>query len=382
MLNHNLSADELSRYDRHILLSEVGLEGQEKLKRARVFLVGAGGLGSPLGLYLAAAGIGTLGIVDFDRVEQSNLHRQVIHGTKDVGRSKLESARDRLSDLNPHVEIVTHATRLNSKNALEILADYDVVVDGTDNFATRYLVNDACVLLGKPNVYGSIFRFEGQVSVFHPAAGGPCYRCIYPTPPPPGMVPSCAEGGVLGVLPGVVGTLQATEVIKLILGIGTSLINRLLMYNALTMKFQELRLHRDENCPLCGAHPRIKELVDYEEFCGLKQGPIGAEDMSPQEFYELWQAGHRPLLLDVRNPHEWSIANLSDYDAQLIPLKELPERLHELDKTREIVVHCKTGGRSAKAQELLQNAGFSQVKNLAGGILRWADEIDETISKY
>lgn len=382
MPNLNLSADELSRYDRHILLSEVGLEGQEKLKRARVFLVGAGGLGSPLGLYLAAAGVGTLGIVDFDRVEQSNLHRQVLHGSKDVGRSKLESARDRLSDLNPHVEIVTHPTRLNSKNALEILADYDVVVDGTDNFATRYLVNDACVLLGKPNVYGSIFRFEGQVSVFHSAAGGPCYRCIYPTPPPPGMVPSCAEGGVLGVLPGVVGTLQATEVIKIILGIGTSLINRLLMYNALSMKFQELRLHRDENCPLCGTHPRIEALQDYEEFCGLKQDPIGAEGMSPQEFCELWQAGHRPLLLDVRNPHEWSIANLSDYGAQLIPLNELPDRLHELDKTREIVVHCKTGGRSAQAQELLQNAGFNRVKNLAGGILRWADEVDETISKY
>lgn len=377
-----LSASELSRYDRHITLPEVGMEGQQKLKRAKVLMVGTGGLGSPLGLYLTAAGVGTLGIVDFDRVDESNLQRQVLHGTKDVGRPKIESARDRLSDINPHVNIVTYETALTSENAMQILADYDVVVDGTDNFATRYLVNDACVLLGKPNVYGSIFRFEGQVSVFHPAGGGPCYRCIYPSPPPPGMVPSCAEGGVLGVLPGVVGTLQATEVIKTILGAGTSLLNRLLLFDALDMKFRELKLRRDDNCPLCSSNATIKELVDYKEFCGLNLPQPERKELTPGQFHSAWQAGERPFLLDVRNPHEWDIANLSNYGARLIPLGELPGRLDELDKDKEIVVHCKSGGRSAKAQDLLQEAGFARVSNLAGGILRWADDIDANLRKY
>jgi len=377
-----LSAAELSRYDRHITLPEVGLEGQEKLKKAKVLMVGTGGLGSPLGLYLTAAGVGTLGIVDFDRVDESNLQRQVLHGTKDVGRPKIESARDRLSDINPHVNIVTYDTALTSENALEILSDYDVVVDGTDNFATRYLVNDACVLLGKPNIYGSIFRFDGQVSVFHPAGGGPCYRCIYPSPPPPGMVPSCAEGGVLGVLPGVVGTLQATEVIKTILGVGDTLLNRLLLFDALDMKFRELKLRRDDRCPLCGPNATIKELVDYKEFCGQNLPEPEREEITPLEFQQLWENGARPLLLDVRNPHEWEIANLSNYGAKLIPLGELPDRLDQLDRSQEIVVQCKSGGRSAKAQDLLTEAGFTKVRNLTGGILRWADDVDKTIRKY
>lgn len=379
---HALLPEELVRYDRHLTLPEVGLEGQAKLKLAKVLLVGTGGLGSPLGLYLTAAGVGTLGIVDFDRVDESNLQRQVLHGTKDVGRPKIESARDRLADINPHVNLVTYQTALTSENALEILSDYDIVVDGTDNFATRYLVNDACVLLGKPNVYGSIFRFDGQVSVFHPAGGGPCYRCVYPSPPPPGMVPSCAEGGVLGVLPGVVGTLQATEVIKLILGVGTTLLNRLLLFDALKMRFSELKMRPDEKCPLCGPNATIKDLVDYEEFCGLNLPQSDRKEVTPREFRRLWEKGERPTLLDVRNPHEWEIANLSDYGAQLIPLSELPKRLSELDGSQTIVVQCKTGGRSAKAQDLLIEAGFHKVKNLAGGILRWADDVNPKMRKY
>lgn len=377
-----LSPAELSRYDRHLTLPEVGLEGQIKLKNAKVLMIGTGGLGSPLGLYLAAAGVGTLGVVDFDVVDESNLQRQVLHGTKDVGRPKIASAKDRLHDINPHVDLRTYEVAFTSENALEILADYDLVVDGTDNFATRYLVNDASVLLGKPNVYGSIFRFEGQVSVFHPAGGGPCYRCLYPEPPPPGMVPSCAEGGVLGVLPGVVGTLQATEVIKLILGTGEPLLNRLLLFDALSMKFRELKVRRDVNCPLCGPNATIKELVDYKEFCGLNTPPPARSELTPGEFRARWDAGWRPLLIDVRQPHEWQIANLAEHQARLIPLSELSEKLQTLDPEAEIVVHCKSGGRSAQAQDVLQEAGFGAVMNLTGGILRWSDEVDTSKRKY
>ena len=378
---HPFNSAELSRYDRHLTLPEVGLEGQKRLKSAKVLLVGTGGLGSPLGLYLAAAGVGTLGLVDFDVVDESNLQRQILHGTKDVGRPKIESAHARLTDINPHIDLHTYDTALSSENALRVLADYDIVVDGTDNFATRYLVNDACVLLGKPNVYGSVFRFEGQVSVFHPAGGGACYRCIYPSPPPAGTVPSCAEGGVLGVLPGVIGTLQATEAIKMILGTGTTLVNRLLLFDALKMKFRELRVKPDEKCPLCGPQATIKGLVDYAEFCGLNALP-SAEEIEPAEFYEAWQKGERPLLLDVRNPHEWGIANLANFGAVLIPLSELSQRLDELDRDTSIVVYCKSGGRSAKARDLLQEFGFPTVSSLAGGVLRWADEVDSTLRKY
>ena len=378
----DLSPAELARYDRHLTLPEVGLEGQRKLKAARVLMIGTGGLGSPLGLYLAAAGVGTLGIVDFDVVEESNLQRQIMHGTKDVGRPKVESARDRLSDVNPHIQLEVHQTALSSENALEILARYDVIVDGTDNFATRYLVNDACVLLGKPNVYGSIFRFEGQVSLFYPAGGAPCYRCLYPEPPPPGMVPSCAEGGVLGVLPGVIGTLQATEIIKFILGAGDSLAGRLLLFDALAMRFRELKVRRDPSCPLCGPQPTIKELVDYKELCGLKTAEVANEEITPQDFAAAWKSGQRPVLLDVRNPHEWDIANLAEYGAKLIPLGGLAENLDGLDKQADIVVHCKSGGRSAQAQKTLQAAGFGHVRNLSGGILAWSDQVDSSKRKY
>ncbi len=378
-----LSPQEMARYDRHIILPDVGLEGQEKLKRAKVLMVGTGGLGSPLGLYLAAAGVGKLGIVDFDVVDESNLQRQIIHGTKDVGRPKIDSARDRLRDVNPHVEIVGYETALVADNALEILKDYDVVVDGTDNFATRYLVNDACVLLGKPNVYGSIFRFEGQVSVFHPAGGGPCYRCLYPEPPPPGLVPSCAEGGVFGVLPGVVGTLQATETIKLILGTGRPLIGRLLVFNALDMKFRELKLRPNPDCPLCGPNPTITELVDYEEFCGLNRpDPNAPPEVTPLELQAELKNGSSIVLVDVRQPHEWEIANLAPQGATLIPLDQLSERLYEIPKSADIVVQCKSGGRSAEAQSQLIEAGFPRVRNLTGGILRWADEVDPSLRKY
>lgn len=378
----SLSGEELSRYGRHLTLGEVGVEGQEKLKAARVLLIGTGGLGSPLGLYLAAAGVGTLGIVDFDLVDESNLQRQVMHGTKDVGRAKIASAYDRLSDINPHIDIKTYETALSSENALELMEDYHVIVDGTDNFATRYLVNDACVLLGKPNVYGSIFRFEGQVSIFYPKGGGPCYRCLHPEPPPPGMVPSCAEAGVLGVLPGVVGTLQATEVIKHILGKGLSLVGRLLLFDALSMKFRELKIHRDPACALCGPDATIKKLMDYQEFCGLNTVPPQHDEVTPTEFIAEWQSGRRPVLLDVRNPFEWDIANLSEYSAKLIPLSDLPDSLDELDRTKEIVVHCKSGSRSIKAQELLCQFGFKTVRVLSGGILRWADEVDQTLRTY
>ncbi len=379
----SLSPEELSRYARHLTLNEVGVEGQSQLKAARVLLIGTGGLGSPLGLYLAAAGVGTLGLVDFDVVDASNLQRQILHGSKDVGRPKVDSARDRLSDINPHVHLEIHETRLTASNAMEILANYDVIVDGTDNFPTRYLVNDACVLLKKPNVYGSIFRFEGQVSVFHPAEGSPCYRCLYPDPPPPGTVPSCAEGGVIGVLPGVVGSLQATEVLKLILGVGKTLRSRLLLFDALGMRFREMQLAPNPDCPICGLAPSQHGLVDYDSFCGLT--PADATPLaqvSAIEFAQQWLEGRRPTLLDVRDPYEWQIANLDEYGARLIPLSDLPNRLQELDPKGDIVVHCKSGGRSARAVTLLQDSGFLQVRNLSGGILAWADEVDSSKRKY
>jgi molybdopterin/thiamine biosynthesis adenylyltransferase/rhodanese-related sulfurtransferase/molybdopterin converting factor small subunit len=376
-----LAHDEIRRYSRHLIMPEVGLDGQRRLKAARVLCIGAGGLGSPATLYLAAAGVGTIGLVDFDVVDFSNLQRQILHGTPDVGRPKLESARDRLTAVNPHVRLELHETRLTSANALEIVAGYDLVVDGTDNFPTRYLVNDACVLLGKPNVYGSIFRFEGQASIFA-APGGPCYRCLYPEPPPPGLVPSCAEGGVLGVLPGIVGTIQATEAIKLILGAGSPLIGRLLVFDALGMRFREFTLQRDPACPVCGTHPTIRALIDYEEFCGV--GPrhaveTGAPEVTARELAALLDGAAPPVLVDVREPHEARICRIPG--ARLIPLGELPRRLAELDSTRRIVVHCRSGQRSARAVMLLRDAGFD-AWNLKGGILAWIDEVDPTQPKY
>lgn len=379
-----LSNDEVLRYSRHLILPEVTIEGQRRLKAGRVLLVGAGGLGSPAALYLAAAGVGKLGLVDFDVVDVTNLQRQVLHDTSWVGRPKLQSAKARLNALNPHVDVVLHEERLSSANALAIFEGYDVVVDGTDNFATRYLTNDACFLLGKPNVYGSIFRFEGQASVFHPGQG-PCYRCLYPSPPPPGLVPSCAEGGVLGVLPGVIGVIQATEAIKLILGKGTTLAGRLLTYDALEMKFGELRLRRDPECPLCGENATIRSLVDYEEFCGVGRGdeevPVAAgAEVNVRELKAWLDGGERIELIDVREPHEAAICRIPG--ARLIPLASLPERLHELDQTKTQVLHCKTGGRSAKAVSLLKSAGFTRVHNLSGGILAWAREVDPSLPTY
>lgn len=371
-----LTPQELARFDRHIILPEVGLEGQEKLKASKVLLVGTGGLGSPLGLYLAAAGVGRVGIVDFDVVDASNLQRQIIHGTKDIGRPKVQSAKDRLLDVNPYLQVDVFETPLQADNALEIIKDYDIVVDGTDNFPTRYLVNDACVLLGKPNVYGSIFRFEGQVSLFYPGGGFPCYRCLYPEPPPPGLVPSCAEGGVLGVLPGVVGCLQATETLKFLMGIGTSLGGRLMLFNALDMKFRELKLRRDPHCPLCGPNPTVTALIDYDQFCGIFPEEPKSSEITPAEFKAAWQAGQHPVLIDVREPHEWEVANLADYGAKLIPLGQIEKRLDEIPRDTPVVVQCKSGGRSAKAQAKLVEAGYTNVRNLTGGILRWADEVD------
>ncbi len=384
-----LTPEELRRYSRHLILPEVGLEGQKKLKAASVLLVGAGGLGSPLALYLAAAGVGRLGLVDFDVVDETNLQRQVLHGTKDVGRPKLESARDRILDINPYVQVDLYETRLTSENALDIIKEYDLVADGTDNFPTRYLVNDACVLAGKPNVYASIFRFEGQVSVFA-TPDGPCYRCLYPEPPPPGLVPSCAEGGVLGVLPGLVGTIQATEVIKLILGIGTPLIGRLLLIDALHMQFRTLKVRKNPDCPICGEHRTIHELIDYEQFCGLPprngEAATQAESTVPEitvhELKARLERGDRPIILDVRKPYEVQIASIG-HDV-LIPVDELPERLAELEpyRDREIVVYCRSGARSAQATKLLREAGFRDVKNLKGGILAWSQEIDPSIPQY
>ena len=379
-----LSNEEVLRYSRHLILPEVGLEGQRRLKGARVLLVGAGGLGSPLALYLAAAGVGQLGLVDFDVVDVTNLQRQVLHGTKDVGRSKLDSARDRVADINPHVTLETYETQLTSANALEIIRDYDLVVDGTDNFPTRYLVNDACVILGKPNVYGSIFRFEGQASVFA-TEEGPCYRCLFREPPPPGLVPSCAEGGVLGILPGLVGTIQATEAIKLILGVGQPLIGRLLLIDTLRMQFRTLKLQRDPTCPACGTR-EITELIDYEEFCGVRKAAAEAlaaqpiPEVTPRELAERLARGDDLDVLDVREPHEWEIARIAG--ARLVPLGTLAEVLPTLDPAREIVVHCKGGSRSAKAVRQLQAAGFQRVWNLAGGISRWSEEVDGKVPKY
>jgi adenylyltransferase/sulfurtransferase len=378
-LNH----EEILRYSRHLILPDVAMEGQLKLKAAKVLCVGAGGLGAPLALYLAAAGVGTIGLVDFDAVDLTNLQRQVLYTTADVGRSKLEVAKERLQAMNPHIEIRTYETRLTRENALDILADYDIVVDGTDNFATRYLVNDACVLLGKPNVYGSIFRFEGQASVFH-AKEGPCYRCLYPEPPPPGLVPSCAEGGVLGVLPGVVGTIQAMETIKLILGKGEPLIGRLLLFNALKMQFRELRLRKNPNCPICGERPIIRELIDYEEFCGVRgveEAPAEVvEEITPAELKRRLDAGENIFLLDVREPVEWQICRLEG--AVLMPMHTVPARMHELDSAKEMVVYCRSGKRSAQIVAFLKAAGFRRVKNLQGGILQWSDEVDPTVPKY
>jgi adenylyltransferase/sulfurtransferase len=377
-----LSNDEILRYSRHLIMPEVGLEGQQKLKAARVLCIGAGGLGSPLALYLGAAGVGTLGIVDFDVVEITNLQRQILHATPDVGRPKLDSAAAKLKAMNPYLELRTFETRLTSDNALDILGGFDVVVDGTDNFATRYLVNDACVLLGKPNVYGSIFRFEGQASVFA-TRDGPCYRCLYPEPPPPGLVPSCAEGGVLGILPGLVGVIQATEAIKLILGKGESLAGRLLLVDALTMRFRELKLRRDPACPACGEHRTITRLIDYEEFCGVRgeEAPVqnGVPEISVEELKQLRDAGEEPFLLDVREPHEVQICGLGGL---LIPLGELARRVHELDTSRDLVAYCRSGARSARAIAFLRQAGFRRARNLAGGVLAWADRIDPRMPKY
>ena len=378
-----LSPQEVLRYSRHLLLPNVELAGQRRIKAARVLVVGAGGLGSPVALYLAAAGVGTIGLVDFDVVDVTNLHRQLLHGTKDVGRSKLDSALDRIRDTNPHVHVELYETRLTSANALQILRDYDLVVDGTDNFATRYLTNDACVLLGKPNVYGSIFRFEGQASVFA-TADGPCYRCLIPEPPPPGMVPSCAEGGVLGVLPGMIGTIQAAEALKLILGVGDTLAGRLLLVNALTMDFRTMRLRRDPECPACGTRT-IKELIDYDEYCGTPGGEAhfdsdGVAEITPLELAARLRDGADLDLIDVREPSEWEVARLPG--ARLVPLGTLAASLATLDSAREIVVMCRSGQRSANAARQLQAAGFRKVRNLAGGILRWSAEVDPTVPRY
>jgi molybdopterin/thiamine biosynthesis adenylyltransferase/rhodanese-related sulfurtransferase/molybdopterin converting factor small subunit len=378
-----LSKEEILRYSRHLIMPEVGMEGQLKLKNAKIALIGTGGLGAPLGMYLAAAGIGRIGLVDFDVVDFTNLQRQVIHGTKDVGRKKLDSAADTMLDINPYVEIDRHETALTSENALQILKDYDIVVDGTDNFPTRYLVNDACVLLGKPNVYGSIFRFEGQATVFA-YEGGPCYRCLYPEPPPPGLVPSCAEGGVLGILPGTIGLIQATETVKLILGIGEPLVGRLLLYDALAMRFRELKLRRNPECPVCGDHPTIRELIDYQQFCGIPNQPhepVAAEgDIDPMEVKAKIDRGDPFVLIDVREPHEYQICNIPF--AKLIPLGDLPKRVNELDSADEIVAHCKSGMRSAKAVDFLKQAGFRKVRNMKGGILGWSDKVDSSVPKY
>jgi len=379
-----LTRDEVQRYSRHLIMPEVGVEGQRKLKAARVLCVGAGGLGAPAAMYLAAAGVGTLGLVDFDVVDASNLHRQIIYGTPDVGKPKLEAARARIAAMNEGVKVVLHELALTSKNALDVLKDYDVILDGTDNFQTRYLVNDACVLLGKPNAYGSIFRFDGQASVFA-VKGGPCYRCLYPEPPPPGLVPSCAEGGVLGVLPGVIGIIQATEAIKLILGAGQPLVGRLLLYDALQMRFRELKLRRDPECPICGDHPTIHALIDYDQFCGVvpthsQPTAGGVPELTVEELKAKLDRGEDVQVLDVREPNEYQICRIAG--STLIPLGDLSNRTAELDRDRELIVHCKMGGRSAKAVALLQERGFTRARNLTGGILAWIDRVDPSQSKY
>jgi adenylyltransferase/sulfurtransferase len=381
-----LSPQEVARYSRHLIMPEVALEGQKRLKAARILLIGAGGLGSPLGLYLAAAGVGRIGLVDFDVVDFSNLQRQVLHGTPDVGRPKLQSAHERIRAINPEVQVDLFEMRLTSANALAILEHYDIIIDGTDNFPTRYLVNDACVLLKKPNVYGSIFRFDGQASVFHPPAG-PCYRCLYPEPPPPGEVPSCAEGGVLGILPGLIGCIQATETVKLILGKGSALIGRLLLYDALNMSFQEFKIRRNPKCPLCGDHPTIHKLIDYEQFCGVRSqepaAPAVADDAGDLTVIELKRRLDQKeelFILDVRNPEEYQICRIPG--STLLPLPVLPQRFKELDPNRELIVHCKSGMRSLKAAQFLREKGFRKVRNLKGGILAWADQVDPTVAKY
>jgi adenylyltransferase/sulfurtransferase len=380
----SLSQGEFARYSRHIIMPEVGLDGQKKLKASRVLVIGTGGLGSPLALYLAAAGVGTLGLVDFDTVDASNLQRQIIHGSRDVGRSKCQSAADKLRDINPDVRLAIHEERFTSKNAMEIVRPYDIVVDGTDNFPTRYLVNDVCVLLNKPNVYGSIFRFDGQATVFHPALG-PCYRCLYPEPPPPGEVPSCAEGGVLGILPGVIGCIQATETIKLILGIGETLIGRLLHYDALSMTFKTFKIRRDPKWTVGAPHPTIKGLIDYEQFCGIRGGDApataasGAEIMAEQLKKRI-DAGENLFVLDVRNPNEFQICRIPG--TVLVPLPELPSRFAEVPRDREVIVHCKSGMRSAKAIEFLKGQGYSKLANLTGGILAWAEKVDPGMPRY
>ena len=381
-----LNNDEIRRYSRHLIMPEVGMEGQKKLKEASVLLVGTGGLGSPAAMYLAAAGFGHIGLLDFDIVDESNLQRQVIHGQSTVGVKKVESARQRLLDINPHIKVTTYDTALNSENALEIFAPYDIIADGTDNFPTRYLVNDACTLLGKPNVYGSIFRFEGQLSVFD-AQKGPCYRCLYSEPPPPGLVPSCAEGGVLGILPGVVGVLQATEVVKLILNTGDTMVGRLLLFDALNMKFRELKLRKDPNCVLCGAEPTVTELIDYQQFCGVPANDheqAAQEEVDPMEITALQlqdrlKTNHLQLV-DVREPHEWEICHIDG--AQLIPLKEIEGRSPELNRDNEIILYCKGGVRSMKALKVLQEQGFSNIKSLRGGITAWSNEVDSSIPQY
>jgi adenylyltransferase/sulfurtransferase len=385
-----LSNDEIARYSRHLIMPEVGMEGQRRLKAARVLMIGTGGLGAPTGMYLAAAGVGTLGVLDFDVVDASNLQRQIIHGTKDVGRPKIESARDRLKDINPNVKIEAYETRLTSENALGLFREYDIVVDGTDNFPTRYLVNDACVLTGKPNVYGSIFRFEGQASVFW-AERGACYRCLYPEPPPPGLVPSCAEGGVLGVLPGIVGAIQANETIKLILGGGEPLINRLLLFDAWRLRFRELKLRKDPACPVCGENPTVRELIDYEEFCGLRPQRAAQtntqteesrmEEITATELKQRTDNGDDLQIIDVREPNEYEIARIPN--TRLIPLGHVVERMGEIEEGRETIVHCKGGVRSAKAIEALTRSGFKgKLVNLKGGITAWSNDVDPSVPKY
>jgi adenylyltransferase/sulfurtransferase len=379
-----LNNDEIRRYSRHLILPEVGLAGQKKIKGTSVLCIGAGGLGSPIAMYLAAAGIGKIGIVDFDTVDYSNLQRQILHTDADVGRPKAQSAKETIHGINPHCEVVIHNTRITSENALDLIRPYDIVVDGTDNFPTRYLTNDACVLLKKPNVYGSIFRFEGQASVFAPHLGGPCYRCLYPEPPPPGMVPSCAEGGVLGVLPGIIGCIQATEILKLAIGRGTSLVGRLLLFNALDMKFRELKLRRDPQCPVCGEHPTIKELIDYEMFCGIVPEPENAGNPDEVTVQDMKKALENPGLnikvVDVRDPDEYEIARVAG--VPLLPLSELPDRFTELDPNQQYYLHCKAGVRSLKALNFLRQQGFKYVKSVKGGITAWSDEIDRNVPRY
>ena len=382
----SLSKEEILRYSRHLIMPEVGMEGQLKLKSAKVLLVGTGGLGAPMALYLTAAGVGTIGLVDFDVVDYTNLQRQVIHGTKDVGKPKIDSAIETMNDINPYVNVIRHEVALSSENAMELVKDYDLVADGTDNFPTRYLVNDVCVLLNKPNVYGSIFRFEGQATIFA-AEGGPCYRCLYPEPPPPGLVPSCAEGGVLGILPGVIGLIQATEVVKLILGKGETLVGRLMLYDALNMKFRELKLRKSAECPICGPNRTIHELIDYHQFCGVPQhaeappeAGVTENEIEVTALKARFDRGEKVNLIDVRETHEFQICRIPG--STLIPLGDLPKRVNELNVADEVVVHCKSGMRSAKAADFLRQAGFKRVLNVKGGILAWSDKVDPSVPKY